>query len=394
MTYAAPSIGIVSSSISRAAGGIQATVVEHAAGLRRLGCKVSLMSLEDEFTRLDWPELEGVDISSHKIVGPKSFGYSPGLLRSLMSKHLDVVHLHGMWMYPSVAVSHWRRSTRGSLIITPHGMLDAWALRNSRLKKRVAGLLYENANLAAASCLHALNGSEARSIRNTGLRNPIAILPNGVKPPRNSILGKADWMVSDPRKVLVFIGRIHKKKGLRRALLAWSALLSEWPELGQSWQFVIAGWTEDGHQAELEQLVQKEGLGRHVRFLGPVYGEAKHILLSNSCAFILPSYSEGLPVSALEALSYGLPGFMTKECNLPEAFAAGVAFEISGESSEMARQMSRRIGDLSCLARARDQARDWVQTNFSWDRILPDLVDVYGWSLGAIPVPKCVSSGT
>ena len=116
--------------------------------------------------------------------GPRAFGYAPELSRALDAARLDLVHTHGLWMYPSVAAA-WRWATRWKrpLVVSPHGMLEPWAVRNSAWKKRIAGWLFENRHLRRAACLHALNDAEYEAIRAYGLTNPVAVIPNGVDLP-------------------------------------------------------------------------------------------------------------------------------------------------------------------------------------------------------------------
>ena len=68
--------------------------------------------------------------------------------------------------------------------MTPRGMLDPWAVKNSAWKKKIVGWLYEYRNLRSADCIHALCQSEYESIRKFGLKNPVAIIPNGITLPQ------------------------------------------------------------------------------------------------------------------------------------------------------------------------------------------------------------------
>src|SRR5436305_199283 len=88
-----------------------------------------------------------VKVVIYKTLGPKSFGFSPDLLNILDLERPDLVHLHGLWTYGSVAVQIWKRRTGNPVVVSPHGMLDRWALRHRALKKWIAGAAYEWANL-------------------------------------------------------------------------------------------------------------------------------------------------------------------------------------------------------------------------------------------------------
>ena len=68
-----------------------------------------------------------------KIRGPSSFAYAPHLVRQLLDADLDVLHVHGLWMYMSIAAWRWARATGRPYVVSPHGMLDPWALDNNRI---------------------------------------------------------------------------------------------------------------------------------------------------------------------------------------------------------------------------------------------------------------------
>ncbi|NJM38461.1 MAG: glycosyltransferase, partial [Akkermansiaceae bacterium] len=245
---------------------------------------------------------------------------SAELLEFLQNSPLDLLHTHGLWADTSRAVTQVGRRRKIPWLVSPHGMLDPWALANSGWKKRIARLLFEDAHLKNAACLHALCQSEMESIRAFGLRGPICTIPNGVSLP--DFEKKSD---DSGKKSLLFLGRLHPKKGLVNALEAWAKL----PKTTRNaWQFLVAGWDQGGHGDELKQLSRERGISDSVEFLGSVFGQAKADLLSRADAFILPSFSEGLPIAILEAWAYRLPVVMTDFCNLPEGFQAGAAMRI------------------------------------------------------------------
>ncbi len=437
---------IVTSCLTRNAGGILDSLRGLTADLSA-GGGLSLDVLGLEETGTDQVRWQGVSPRTFPTVGPGQFGYSPGLRRALAEGGYDVVHQHALWMYPSVAVSGWHKETGRPYVISPHGMLDPWALANSGWKKRIASAVFEKRNLQGAACLHALCASEAESIRALGLRNPIAVVPNGVALPAQRGDG---WRVQQcfgnsvgrcfggKPKTLLFLGRLHPKKGLPEALRAW-AEATKGKQTG--WRFVIAGWDQGGHEAELREMCGELGVryaedgseggrqvagedgwkggkvgrwesaGAEVRdrrsegtvvFAGPAFGEAKEALLRTADAFILPSLSEGLPMSVLEAWAYELPVLMTDECNLPEGFAAQAAIRISGarhadqktkgptdqEIAEggkvsvaegMLRLMEMTDADRRAMGA---KGRALVEERFTWPRVAHQMKQVYDWLCG------------
>jgi poly(glycerol-phosphate) alpha-glucosyltransferase len=188
-----------------------------------------------------------------------------------LSAKADLVYCAGLWKYPSFLSLQWARGTRKPLVVAPHGMLDSWALNQSRGRKRLARLLYQNAQLEIAGCIRALCEAEARGIRKLGLKNPICIIPNGIDLPQSETQGAGREAESAKRqapgaeriaqrKVLLYLGRIHPKKGLVDLLRAWRLALANSPSTAQEWVLAIAGWDQSRHEAELKQLATELGL--------------------------------------------------------------------------------------------------------------------------------------
>ena len=128
-----------------------------------------------------------------------------------------------------------------------------------------------------------------------------------------------------------------------------------------------------------------------VLFVGPAFGDQKDALLRRADAFILPSFSEGLPMSVLEAWSYRLPVLMTDHCNLPEGFAAEAAIRIGTDVESIAEGLNQllqsTIPDLQSIGR---NGRSLVESQFTWPQVAAQMKEVYEWVLGGGAVPDCV----
>ena len=253
--------------------------------------------------------------------GPRALGFSCGMGRQLRELNSDLLHTHSLWQFTSWNAIQWGRRCDKPYVVSPHGMLDAWAFNRSRWKKRLAMLCYESRHLRNAACIHALNEHEYNCIRELGLENPVAIIPNGVRVEECGKLSRLDSGFQ-----LLYLGRIHEKKGLGHLLEAWSLFLG-----GRStdWRLVIAGWDDGGCERGLRMRAEELGLSSSVSFVGPKFGAEKRQLLQEATAFVLPSLSEGLPIVILEAWANRLPVLMTEQCNLPEGFEIGAALPIA-----------------------------------------------------------------
>ncbi|MFM2416822.1 MAG: hypothetical protein RL385_1545 [Pseudomonadota bacterium] len=369
----------VMQSASRLGYGLFPVVVGTSQALLERGVGARVVAGADSRSSEDAAEWGPVPVTCLRLLPPRSIHYAPGLagwLRSVPAP--SVFSLHGVWMAMHGTTVRFAKRHRIPLLLTPHGSLDPWAMALSRAKKRLARQLYADRVLFGVDCYHALNLEEAQAIRNLGISAPIAIVPNGVDmPPQAERSGQGH------KQSLVFMGRIHSKKGIRELVSAWQTLHREFP----SWELVVAGPDEVGMRPELEQAAA----GSPVRFVGEVRGDAKASLLREADAFILPSFSEGLPMTVLEAWSYGLPVLMTRECNIGEGFSHRAAFELRPEVASIADAL-RSFFRLTPEERwaAGERGRGLVQQKFSWARVAADLQSVYAWMQGSAPAPSCV----
>src|SRR5689334_14302556 len=111
----------------------------------------------------------------------------------------------------------------------------------------------------------------------------------------------------DGKNVLLFLGRIHPKKGVLNMIQAAGILKKTGFLPMNGWHFVIGGWDEMNHLSELREEIAKNQLQASVTIPGPLHGQEKEAVLGNVHGFILPSFSEGLPMAVLEAWRWRLP---------------------------------------------------------------------------------------
>ncbi len=377
-------LSVLTNSISRVNGGIfdamRNLTISIAAEKRYLPL---VFSARDTYTASDAALWNNITTKAFQVRGPRIFGYAPGLAAALEASDAEILHIHGIWMYPSVVALRWSQGSR-PYVVSPHGLLRPWALRNSRWKKRIAATLYEDMHLRRAACLHALNAAEAESFREYGLKNPIFVIPNGTNL-RHGLIR------SEPRqgRSILYLGRFHPSKGLRSLLEAWSAVCKEAETAG--WRLKLAGWDQNNHRAELEQFADQLQIRSSTTFLGPQFDADKERCLAAASAFVLPSKSEGLPVSILEAWSWQIPVLMTHECNLPEGIEARAAITMDPESDSIAAAL-RRLFSLTDAEREAMgmNGRNLVEERFQWQRIGETMTAVYDWIFGSGPRPDCV----
>lgn len=384
-------IGFVLDSCSRNAGGLFESVRGLARSQAAMGQRAIVYCVKDEHSEEDVAEWRPLEVRIHPRGLPGAWGYARGLSKGVLNSELDILMTHGLWQYCSFVSLLWLKLTHRPNIIHPHGMLDPWALQNSRWKKRLASLLYENEHFRCAAAFRALSPSEAQSIRQLGLDNPIAVIPNGVDLPSLDAPQDRAWEEwSQGRKILLYLGRLHPKKNLEPLLHAWAEAQKSSAK-ADDWGLVLAGWDQGGYEATLKARVQELGLLRSVHFAGPTFGEAKSAAYRTASAFVLPSLSEGLPMAILEAWSYAKPVLMTEECNLPEGFASTAAFRITADVKGIREGLENLFSTSDQeLASIGMRGRQLCEGRFSWEKIGAQMGELNQWVLGGGSAPGCL----
>lgn len=368
-------IAFISGKLSRRACGVKVVVERLSAALIRQGHDVRVFGIEDAaWIAGDSSAWTGGPATVFPTCGPTAFGYAPKLAAAVRSFAPDVVHSHGIWMYGSVVSASLARAGVPN-VISPHGMLDPWALAQSHRKKRIAGALFEWKHLAQARCIHTLNADESYAARNFGLRNPLAVLPNGVDLPDPCIhLTVPTWRAVLPEgaRVLLYFGRLHRKKNL-------VSLIKAWTQVGRHpWHLVIAGPDHDDYRAELESVTANLNCTEKVIFIGAQFGAEKDATFAVADGFVLPSLSEGLPMAVLEAWAWRLPVLMSTHCNLPEGFAVGAALDSGTTTNEIDRALTAFMSySRERHATIGDAGHALVESTYSWDELAKQFSALY-----------------
>lgn len=291
----------------------------------------------------------------------------------------DVVHGHGLYVGTNLIFGRESRRQKKPLVYHAHGFFEPWILGRSRWKKRVAHLLFEDANFRHAGLWRALTSKEADQIRSQGVRAPVVVAPNGIDPgpfQGESHAGPIETpmipALTKERRRVLFLGRLHPKKGLDLLVPAWATLTS-WH---RDWELIVAGPDEGGYLDQVRSLVDRYSLGSSVRFTGTVTGDTKTSLLKSADIFVLPSYSEGFPMAVLESMTCAIPIVATRTSNVPDisAFGAGWECEPTLESLRAALLTAMDASDSERAERG-SAGRDLVDSKYRWPVVAETILD-------------------
>ncbi|WP_374460811.1 glycosyltransferase [Chryseobacterium taeanense] len=348
-----------------------------------LGEDVTVWSSDKEETIL-WTS-ENYDFPKERLLGfPHTFPVIKAsvteISKALKDKSNDIVHQHSLWTSQSVITSILRNNG-AKTIIAPHGTLAEHALKNSKLKKKIALSLFEMKNLEKASVLHATSEYEIEDFRKLGLKNPIAYIENGIGSKvllqkGNGDRFKSKYQLPKDKKILLYLSRITPKKGLDMLLPA----ISELQEKFNDWILVIVGNNEFDYQVEVEAMINALQLNDKVFIIEPQFGSAKYDVFDASDFFILPSYSEGSPMVVVEALAYGLPVITTKSSSWRDLndFHTGFWVDINKDHIKHALNSMTDLSDEE-LNQYRNNAKKLIKKKYLWDEISKKTIELYQW---------------
>lgn len=383
----------VTPSVSRLIYGIYEVERNLAQQLSGRGIPVDVVGLADGCTDVDLPNWLPLVPSVHKVTGLQIVGYSPTFYPTLLASKANVGHIHSLWSYTTYALYKWAKVRNAPYLVTPNGMLDPWALNNSKWKKDLARFVCIDKILREASCIQVNTMSEYDSVRNLGFKNPVCVVSNGVNLPDLAAPHTAPWAElpsAQGKKVLLYLSRIHHKKGVHLLLEAWKQLIEARPPGSEEWHLAVVGFKFDNNSYEKELLsyIEEQGMTNRVSTLGEQHGGAMGDCYSCCDAFILPSYSEGVPIAPLNAWAYAKPVIVTSGCNIEEGYNQGAAFKVEPEPESIRDGILELIGTPEQTRTEMGQkGRALVESRFSWNAVGTQMAEVYQWLHGGKHVP-------
>jgi glycosyltransferase involved in cell wall biosynthesis len=330
----------VAASLNPAAGGIAESIVRLSKAVRKLGHAVESVSVDDPDN--SWSA--GLGVPVHLKGPPRGpLEYSSDFEKWLEQNtaRFDVIISHGLWRYNSGAARKAARAADRPYFIFPHGMLDPWFKRYyplKHLKKSVYWWTTEYAVLRDARAVLFTCDEERLLARESfrPYRCVERVVPLGTgEPPVNVAEQAAAYAKAFPqlpgKRVILFLGRLHEKKGCDLLLRAFLQLLESHPR--ESWgdlHLMIAGpCSQPDYLEGLKQLAAKceALLPGSVSFPGMLSGDLKWGTLRQADVFVLPSHQENFGIAVVEALACGTPVLISRPVNIwREIEASGSGF--------------------------------------------------------------------
>lgn len=314
------------SSVNPKDGGPVESVKQLAAAHHRLGHSVEVACVD----RPDDEWVKNFPLRCHAVGQAKlgTYGYSPALVPWLKANRhrYDVAVVNGIWQYHTFAAWRALAGTGLPYFVFTHGMLDPWFKRTYPLKHLKKWLFWPWSvyrTLRDASAVLFTCEEERRLARESfwlyqckefvvsyGTSAP----PDLAAQQRQAFDARFPDLVT--KRKLLFLGRVHPKKGADLLFKALAAIKARDPRRLDNVQVVMAGPADHAYGLEMQQLVQTLGLSEHVTWTGMLTGDAKWGAFRAADAFILPSHQENFGIAVAEALACGLPVLISNQVNI------------------------------------------------------------------------------
>jgi glycosyltransferase involved in cell wall biosynthesis len=314
-------------------------------------------------------DLVNTSHTKYPYFGPSQLGFFPKIQKDLLRFKPDILHVHGLWTFSIWHGYEAAKRLKIPLIVSPHGMLSNYSLNRSLVKKRLFSMFFQDLCIRSSSILHATCAQEFKEISCFVDKGRIRIITNGIN---DFGLDSAEKSSCETR-TLLYLGRIHEKKGIDLLLRAWVQL----SKFHSDWRLRIVGMDENNELARLKKLSIDLGVDR-VDFEGPVFGQQKVEVYAGADLFVLPTKNENFGSVVAESLISGVPvvcskyapweGLETRMCG------RWIDLDLQIFVSTLSDLMSRPTAELAEMGQ---NGRAWMLEEFTWKSVACKFSSLY-----------------
>lgn len=366
------------SSIDLSSGGPSRSVPMLAKGLVEFGVDVTLMTIRSK--NMNVHALEGTT-ARLKVLEP-SFTRRE-IARYLKEEKFHLIQIQSMWDWPYHKVMVEARKLGIPYIVTPRGMLEPWSLSQKKWKKKLAWWLYQRNDVQKSACVFTTAKMEAEHVSALGITTCKAVIPNGIETDSYPCKTPIDVV----KKQVLFLSRVHVKKGIELLFDAWKRIHSEFA----GWQLLVIGNGEAEYIHSLENRVENLGLKDCIKILPPVFGNDKIQIYQESALFCLPSYSENFGMAIAEAMSCGTPVITTTNCpwNILNDTKTGWCIDLNVDNLKRALREALSMNPTE-LYDMGQKASKLIYENFDYRNVTRKTLKLYEWLLNGGEKPEFV----
>lgn len=304
---------------------------------------------------------------------------TPELISTLKEevKKFDLIHLHEYRTFQNLIVHHYARKHGVPYVLHAHGSLPRHYGKEEL--KWIYDVLFGYRLLRDAAKVIALSEVESQQYGSMGVPDEkIAVIPNGIDlseyavlPPRGSF--KRKFGIPDRKKIVLYLGRIHKTKGVDLLVKAYAYIIKE---MKCSDALLVIAGPNDGYLSEVRSLVTSLGISDSVLFTGFISSEDKLSALVDANVFVTPSFY-GFPITFLEACATGTPIVTTTLGDTLEWINGNVGYVTPPKHRDLAKAIHTIISDDELHRKFSRNCLKTVKSEFSLQRVTDNLVHIY-----------------
>jgi glycosyltransferase involved in cell wall biosynthesis len=294
--------------------------------------------------------------------------------------HFDIVHFHDYRSLFSIFGSYFAKSSGIPYVIQAHGSVPKAPAQQKGLlvyARYVSDTVINEGVIRNASRAIALTQSEALAYENVGVeKGKVVIIPNGLDlsqfaklPARGQF--RERYGIESHEKIVLFLARINKIKGLALLLNAFCGLEKEVEGI----RLVIAG-PDDGYLAQLKEDITRLGITDKVLLTGPLYNKAKLEAYVDADAYVLPSSYDTFPLTVIEACACGAPTIVTNRCGVADAIRE-VGYVVDYDTNQLQSAIHGVVTNAALRETMKERGPVMVRERYDLEKIIDDLESLY-----------------
>jgi len=322
-----------------------------------------------------------LDVRKFPISGLRKARFCKDLMASIKDEVTDdsIIHIHTLWTYPTYAAYHVAKTLNVPLVVSTRGMLYKWAMEQNKLVKKLAMLCFQRELLQLADAIHITEPGEQDALERLEINTKSALVPNGIDIEEFTSLkerekAKVELGLDPSINYVLFMSRIHPKKGLIHLINAWSSLSKKHGD----WNLLIVGPVDDkSYLSEIKSILETHNLTDRVVITGMLNGSERLDAFAASCLFVLPSYTENFGIVICEALAAGLPVITTIGTPWKVIKDNSIGWWVRPNDEDIKKSLSEAFNLSPEDLKMRGQRGLDVAKNFKWSNQSRNLYQLY-----------------
>lgn len=290
--------------------------------------------------------------------------------------NFDIIHLHNIRTFQNIIIHHYAKKYGVPYVLQAHGSLTTFFQKG--FLKKTFDVVWGRRILKDASKLIAVTKTEAEQYKSMGVsEDKIEIIPNGVDlsefdnlPQKGEF--KRKYGLGDDQRIILYLGRINKIKGLDLLARAFADLSTILKDI----KLVIVG-PDDGYLSSLQKLVDILEISDRVLFTGPLYGQEKLEAYIDAEVYVLPSFYETFPVAVLEAFACGIPVIVTDRCGIADVINSQAGLVVPYDKDQLKHALLQMLGDVKMRQEFGEKGRLLVREKYNWEMIAGQIERLY-----------------